>query len=374
LAALRMESFAMVRVYAGLSELKVRTEALEQVRTAARPVIDFEQPELLLERSKAALHRIEMGLASLRPAGPVTLGQARAEDYQYFALRERAGDLARHIRWLEDRFETARRAQRRPSYRRPDAARRHPYKVIHGHGSSWIRPLLREMAAALDINEFLHEVAAQASEAATGPYVEELWHLVRQTALLQAMADGARKPDVDHFVLLPRGLTSGLAGTAWDLLMYYKGALRELDLEAEFGPTPIPRMHEYFYLRVAGPHARSVLEGEAGMHLFCPQHAPIKPIQVIVLPVGSEADPKAIVSGWMKQREEWLMELARGNAGVEEDPLPCGPVVRIYHESEQIIDLAPGLVLPEKDLLSCLYAALPVPAEIHATDDFKGRR
>ena len=60
--------------------------------------------------------------------------------------------------------------------------------------------------------------------------------------------------------------------------------------------------------------------------------------------------------------------MATGQALVADDPLPLGPIVRIYDESGPTLDLRSGLSLPAyptpADWKRLVLAGLPLPPEL----------
>jgi ATP-dependent Clp protease ATP-binding subunit ClpA len=355
LAGIAPAGFVIVHVYPGRPELTVRVEKLDQVQGMGQPPLAFDAPERLLEQTKSAVERIEGECASLRPEGPITLGQVRTDDYRYFSLRERVRQVRRHIGRIEDRMEVAKRARRHhPLHGRADAPRVHSYKVWRDYSPKLV--LEREISAARNINEYLRELVKDAQDACSDPNALELWDLVRQVNLLQAMAEAVRHPGKERVVLWPRGFTAGHDREAAALLSLYQAALPSLDLD-------VSELKEDGAVLVQGPHAWPILEREVGVHLLCRRDSPIEPLQVIALPVEADEDPLSVIQACRQGRALWLQELAKGAAAAVHDPMNPGRLVRVYDNNEHVVDLRTGLVTAGMNLLPCLLATLPHAAE-----------
>jgi ATP-dependent Clp protease ATP-binding subunit ClpA len=371
LAALPPGGFTAVRVYPGPEQLAVHVQSLEQVVPLDQPAVLVDDPAELLRRVRAALRRIEDELAPLRPAGPVTLGQVRPEQYHYFIFREQSERVRDTAKRLAEEVEAAQVAQRvSPTYRQPDAARLHPYKVLRNWSSRHDRPVLREMAAALDINEYVRDLAASAEATGTGPYAGRLLALVWEAALLQTLADSIQTPTAGRLVLWPHGLNPERQTAVQRLLADYRTALPHLHLEVTDWPAPGKSATEQpRFLIVQGLHALPLLRLEAGTHLFCPKRGVVEPVLVDVLPLAEGADAAAAVSDRLAQRQVWLEALTQGRAAVGEDPFRPGPVLRIYEQRIEGLDLRTGMTVAEGGLIANLLSVLPLPPEIVAGDE-----
>jgi ATP-dependent Clp protease ATP-binding subunit ClpA len=364
LAELPPGAFTIVRIYPGPEALTVRVRALEEAATSAAKMPALEDADGLLRRIRTAVRRIEDAFAALRPEGPLTLGQVSAEQYRYFTLREQIERVRDQARELSDEVEEARSGQRLlPIFRSPDTLR--PHRTWRRGRRVWRQGhnrFLQEMAAALDINEYLRDVVVTAAPAA-GPHAEELQSLLGEVALLCLLADRLTTPSAESAVLWPLGLGAAGQGAADQLLDFYRESLPALRLEVTAAkPLAKEEVAERFCV-VHGPHALAVAQLEAGVHLFCPAHAAVEPVQVVALPVEPGVEPASVVRAWRERRQSWLESLARGEAAVSDDPLNPGPVLRVYGEQTGIVDLRTGLT-GWPGLGACLLAALPLPPEI----------
>jgi ATP-dependent Clp protease ATP-binding subunit ClpA len=370
LAALPPGSFTVLHVYPGPNGLRVEVRVLEQAAAVSRPAADPARAEEVFRGVRAAARRVEDEFAALKPEGPVTLGQVRPEHYRYFALREQAEEVRLRADELSERLEADREAARGfPSYNRPDTPRR-GWKRLMEWGAS-----LREITAALDINEYLHDLA-QSARAPAGPAAAELSDLLDRAALLQLVAQSLRSPQPERVVVWAVQLGAPHWGPWTDLLVDgYEAALPSLGLEVHLGDVPEKDLADsgfavaghspVRFLTAQGPHALPLLVREAGVHLHCPEHDPVLPAQVLVLPVPEGLGPDAVVRHWLEARGGWLKALARGEASVEEDPWRPGPVIRVWSKRGGVLDLCTGLT-GDASLAACLLASLPLPPEVVA--------
>ncbi|HEY1859163.1 MAG TPA: AAA family ATPase, partial [Gemmataceae bacterium] len=371
LATLPLGGFTAVRVLAGPEQLAVQVHALEQAVMRPQPHINYDDGRELLRRVRMVMQRVENELAPMKPTGPIGSGQLRAEHYYYFTLRDQADHLRDAVRTVADALDRSPPAQRfYPSLRKPDTARRHPYKVIKkDHGTQPTATLLREMAAALNINEYLRELTDNATAVATGPHALQLQELVQQATLLHWMLECFRAPNAGPVLLWLRNLDAEHQDAVGRLEGLYGLALARLRLDLRFGPLPkgCAPPSERFVL-IHGPHARVVARNEAGTHLFFPAHAPVEPVQVLGVPLEEGMPPVAALREWQARREAWQEAVGRGAVSVDDDPLRPGPVVRVYDPRNFFVDSLTGATSETSghDLAACMLAALPLPPEITA--------
>jgi hypothetical protein len=67
----------------------------------------------------------------------------------------------------------------------------------------------------------------------------------------------------------------------------------------------------------------------------------------------------------LAERQLWQENLSRGEAAVDDDPLPLGRVLRIYNEGGSMIDLRTGQVGGAfGELLPLMTATLPLPPDL----------
>jgi hypothetical protein len=364
LAELPPGTFTLVRVYPGPETLAVRVRPLEEVTAGEGPVPGLEDAEGTLRRVRAAVRRIEEEFAALRPEGPLTLGKVSAEQYRYFALREQIEEVRDGVRELGEVVDAARWGEEAyPVFRRPDTPRRGRKRLQMSHRHAWAQGrILREMASALDINEYLQDLAASAV-AAAGTHAEELQVVLGQVGLLRLLADSLRTPSAERVVLWPLGLGPGGHNAIRQLLDLYRSALPALRLEVIEATLPDREEPRERFLVLRGPHALPVARLEEGVHLFCPAHGAVEPVQVVALPVEAGAAPAEVVRDWLRRRQRWLEALARGESAADADPLNPGPVLRVYAERTGIVDLRTRLT-GGAGLAACLLAALPLPTEV----------
>jgi hypothetical protein len=365
LAAVPPGEFTAVNVYAGVERLAVHGRPLEQTPELPRPAVDCDDVSGLLRRVRAAMRRIEQQVAPLRPSGPITLGQIEPEAYGYFLLREQMEQLGQTCKELDERAENLRLGRwGLPTYANPDAQRGRSLKAVPDVPNTRI---LRELAAALDIHEYLRELAEAASELGSGPSTPEVRAMLNDIALLQTITDSLTNPDLGRCVLWLRALNPEPNESLERLCLLYKAHLPALRLEVRAGPALEAASDAGCFLVVDGPHAQAVLRLEVGTHLFCPLHGAVEPISVDVLPLPADVNPVEAVRERLEERRTWLRAVAAGSdtpRALANDPFRLGPVVRIYEERSGVIDLRTGLHGAPASMASFLFAALPLPPEM----------
>ena len=378
LAALRANVFTALRVYRGPDDLLVHVQTLEQVAPAPRPPLDLRDTAAVLKKVRAAVRRIDDDLSPLRPEGAFDPRAMRPEQYRYFAVRQQMDRVRELEGRLSERVEQRRlRRSPLPTYRKPDAPRGHLYKIA-AHDVRFQGEVLREMAAAMNINEYLRDLIASATVAADGPDAPELLDLLGEVALLDLMARSSRSVEPEQVLLLVRGLAEAeqpepltarkLFGPALEDLL--ARAFRALQLDASPWPDKDlgPNLRQASCIVLHGLHALALARPEAGLHLFEWDHAALEPFQVDVLSLPSEGDPAVAADAWLANRRRWLDDLRAGRAAVGDDPFAVGPVVRIY-DDRNAVDLRSGTTAPHEQLAALIRAGLPLPAELTESGD-----
>ena len=133
-----------------------------------------------------------------------------------------------------------------------------------------------------------------------------------------------------------------------------------------FAATRLDAMSDgWRWLVLEMPGIGSVLRSEAGTHLIYPAHENVVPVQLIVLELQGGEDASAVAARCATEIKTWLAEVADGRASPESDPIPLGPVVRIYDPSLATLDLRSGRLCPGMprgdDLRRMILAGLPLP-------------
>jgi DNA polymerase III delta prime subunit len=330
--------FTAVHVLPGPGRLEVGVRALEPVPASPRPPLAVEDPAAWLASVRAERQRLEAAYAPLKSDAPVT-AKLDARQERYYRLRAQAERVRELERELGDALRDRRAAA--PSLRKPDAART-PGVVRLGFDAS--KMILREMAAARDINEYLNEVALPAG--AAGPLDARLAALADQLALLRLMVESALAGETDSVLLWLRARPGEFAATVAWMTDFYEASLSPWAVELEWLDDLVRANPSSGVYRVHGPHARALVAGEAGTHLFCPRGAPVLPLAVEVLPSAETLRAR------LDARAAWLAALAAGTATAADDPFAFGPVVRVYEagpaaragEYGRVVDFRSGLV------------------------------
>ena len=235
----------------------------------------------------------------------------------------------------------------------------------HSGDFPW-RNIAREQAAADDIHEYVREAAATAPNGPTlaAPFAE----MLGQAALLRAIAEAARAGTVDRVLLYVRPLNPTQAPRAVHHAALASGAIGS-GMEVEVTPLQegIGDVRDVG-LVLQGPHATTLAQVEMGTHL-------VRPAARAGGGAPGHRDPPlrrrrcprdARGPGRIPAR---LAGPARsGPRGLDEDPFPLGPVIRVYEEPGLVRDLRTGRAIPsplKADALRALILeALPLPEEL----------
>jgi ATP-dependent Clp protease ATP-binding subunit ClpA len=323
----------------------------------------------LIGTVESAVSRIEAGAARYRSPGPITPSHVAPQQYRYYLIKEQ---VHRVRKLCEPLLDAVRRPIRRagPPQFAPTVRRGRLSIRRTSHGDPGRRVLL-EVFSAQDVHAYLRELTATAAWVGDN-FDDRLDELLRETALLAAMAQPAPEGEGDQVVLLLDGQTAAAADTEKDMARRYLElfadplAIESRVLPASGHATPVVA------LVVSGPHAASVAGAEAGTHLFCPTHENMLPVPVRVLPVPPGAEADEVVSAFVARRREWLAGLAAGSASSDDAPAPLPPVVRIYDERGPTVDLRSGLSTPSlpkvDELRTFLLAGLPLPIEFQVAN------
>jgi hypothetical protein len=359
----------------------VHVEALAQVPALRSGEPETVPPEDLARGLHQELRRIEEEFASLRPRGPITAAQLSPEQDRYLALREQMDRVRSELRRLEEVLEARRTARRiQAGYRVYDTARirNHQRRIRRSHDSYDIYEsgiFLREMAAAMDINEYLNDVAESATVADKGGLEQDLQDLKRQMALLGLRARCLRAPPAATRVLLwCHPLASNLEAASDRLARDHREGLRRLYVEtAEVDGGEALRQWGDCLVLVEGPHAWPLAQLEVGTYLYCFAHQPTQPVCVHALPLADDDEPGQTLAAALEQRQTWRRRLLAGECTCADDPLRPGPVVRILQQLPanmdvlRTFDIRTGLIgtsrTPGEDLADFLLASLESAGE-----------
>ncbi len=267
---------------------------------------------------RLSLESIVAGFARSRPTGPIVAKQVTTEQERYFALRERADEIAEKLDSFEQRLESRKHAYLEAST--PEAVgRRARYRAVKVKNWNFnydgTQPF-RSLSSAESMEDAIRELL---DTAAPLPGETELFELENQLALLKLM--NAAPLDERPVYLLIRGFPDGTLSTESVALnlCYVRAWNESLGLETIPVARPKHRPGSEMYLELKGFHARPLALTEVGTHLVMPRHGGPVPVRVDVL------DSLTITPA---------------------DPFAFGPIVRLYPEGQAIVDVRTGLLLP----------------------------
>lgn len=343
--------FTAIAVHAGPRQLAVHAYPLKEAPRLCPGPMALAEPEEVMARVREAVRDLEEELTCLRPTGLITLGQVQAEHYRYFSIREQVDRVRALTKRLEDKIDAAQRRKRlRLTYRQHDRAR-----LSSRHKRTMLRPILQDLAAALNINDYLRDLVEMAVPSDSGEYGDDFQQLFSQVALLKAMIDCMRVGAPERVLIWMRNRPLDQARTL--------AAVQRLSLDGTFVKLAGPKRQDESFLLLHGVHAWPIAQLEAGTHLFLEGHSGLQALQIMVFPVPEGSSPEAVLSAGERQRQEWLERVHAGSATPADDPWKFGPVVRIA-QGERMVHLPSGLV--NAVLLDDTLATLPLPAGLRA--------
>jgi len=354
-------------------------EMIEAERREGWSISDLlDDPQPTLERIQEFIARLEEEIAVMRPEGAISLDAVEPRHHRYFALTERLRRLRHNCDWLARRFETATRASSRLTSGKPRVPRASEQRAIANRDGA-PGQILKQLFAAEDIHAYLREMASQMNRE-DHSLRQRLADAVREAALIAMLAPGAEEDESeeeeDRALILLRSHVANYA--------IYRDWLKKSYLElfsAQFGleTRSLTADHKLFlrlddWLLARGKGAARLAEGEQGTHLYFDEDEVIVPVQVVVFPLRPGAGPREAIAEVILERRRWIERLAMDEAGVNDDPYPLGPVIRIYDQcdgqTKTTVDLRSGMTAPRfptmDDLRAFLSASLELPAELQA--------
>jgi ATP-dependent Clp protease ATP-binding subunit ClpC len=360
LSSVQPASPTVINILPAPGALRVEIQELVEVtppeRSIAQPMKD---PPSALARIEDFIDRTEVEIARLQPEGAISIDAVLPQHRRYFALREQIGNLRRHCDRMRGRIEASSRARSRLTRNYVRASRR---PQVFGHLDHRVRQVWKALFAAEDMHAYLSELAATAGGAGgAGSGDEEfegqLTDILCETALLSMLASGDDQRGCCHALVMIRFLERSLFRKLTSLGSTYFELFSN-----QFGMDVKYLEHDKFYpdvwLLLQGWQAVALAEIEAGTQLFILTDELIEPVQIKVLPLDPQADPRSKIDDYRRQQGE--------NGYLKFDP-----VIRIHHSqsSGAIVDLRSGLTttnsLSPENLRRLLLSALPLPPELN---------
>jgi hypothetical protein len=360
LASTNVNSFTSISVYPGqatrLADLRIEVRELEAVPVLDRPETASNDPQRRLRRIQATFKEIEKSFTHLKPQGAITLGKVHPDVYRYFELRDRFRELYQQYEGLKDR-SGGQRKMIPPS--RPVKLSKLP--LLSRLGMITSGPILREMASATSLNEYLQDLF----DRNLGNVKEnEFLELEQQLAVLQATSEA--NPDTDSRVLLYlRG--SKASNPFWE-------PVRRLDwcYQNHFHPTlgveneSIPELKDDPRFRsqdevmlVRGLTARRFCEFESGTHLFQIERVGLRAVQVFAYPLRETESPIERFWSEMERETEWKRTDRTG-----EPPFSFQDLIRVYSIPGVTLDFRTGMISTEQFnaemIRGFILASLPI--------------
>ncbi len=369
------EALTLLQVYSVRGALQVEVAGLEQVPVSPAVALraGLSETAEVLERCKRALWRMESAIAPLRPEGEISSGTLAGEHYRYFQIRDALNAIRGALREWDDRLEESRlptqalptlplgpqlRSRASSSTRIPGAV---PEKALSR--------IMRELAAAQDLAEYLEEVVRSTGALASAE--SALDRLLDRLALTHLQTQCVQTGSPEEAVLLVWSPLASRTDHTLHLAMGYRnfcGARGEsslgLEVVEQFWDPETLGIPGYA-LHVRGLAVWPVLQNEVGTHLFCPEHEGLIPVQVFAWPLTPGRSASEVLREQWQARQSWQERLQQGEQTIAEDPLHPGAVVRIYNSRGNTLDLRTGRALPTMPpLRPFVVAALALPPEL----------
>lgn len=374
LSAMAATAPAMIDVLPGRAGAQINVrELIEAERIEDQSISDLlDDPQSTIERIEEFIARTEEEIAVMRPEGAISLDAVEPRHQRYFALTERLRRLRHNCEWLARQFETATRASSRLTSGKPRVPRTPEYKTSAYRGGAQGQ-VLKQLFAAEDIHSYLRELAAQTTRE-DHSLKQRLAESVRDAALIAMLAIDEPEDGEDRALILLRSHVANYA----IYRQWLKKSYEEL-FGAQFGleTKSLTADHKLFmrlddWLLARGSGAAQLAKAEQGAHLYFDEDEVIVPVQVVVLPLSPGGRPRDAIAEEIRKRRRWIERLAMNEAGVNDDPHPMGPVIRIYDQSGGLtrgaIDLRSGLTVQRfptiDDLRAFLSSSLELPAEL----------
>ena len=409
LSTLRPEQPVAIDVHAVQGVIVVRVSEFTEVEPVGRQTLPS-APKEVLPRIEATLARVEDEVREDRPRGEIS-PEALTPTHSYYL-----GMLAVVARMREG-VENAMHSHGAGRYggEFPDAVAAYALRRLHRPDKRLAdlyrdmrtpRGFLSEFGRRRDLRTWLREFH-EAGTAFGGSRLDgQLGSLRDRTALLAAMHARRRQPD--RAVLFVRGPGRAAEPYVRRLADLYRHVFFADPFDTDGGIVEIlsicsvrdtsgmsieSREPPMTFLVVEGASSGPMVTSEIGTHLMVDRQGSLVPIQVNRLPSGGPNDEghgerpglsrcvEDALHAWdgvlspgpslwrcfNEAWQAWLERVDRGEATLDDDPFPMGPVVRIYDERTATVDLRTRMSVAgwpgEGDLWTFLKASLPLDNE-----------
>ncbi|MBL8151232.1 MAG: ATP-dependent Clp protease ATP-binding subunit, partial [Blastocatellia bacterium] len=331
-----------------ISDIKVQVDALTEVvsETITISEIPSDDQQRTIDRIATVLERIDKKIAILQPTGAINTENVSQEHKLYFALREQSRRVTNII------TKASAKLGRREATSQPIkyfAKNRKPFskQIV---SESIARRLWHELSAAQDVHIYLRELAA---EITTNKKSNEnpLANALREVALLDLIAKEGKKHQ--RALIHIASIDETRIKEQRELAKLYKEFFAtQIGLETEFLDCQSKRVKAASVLLIQGSYSFAMCKVEQGTHLFYPPHENLLPVQVNVIFLATEDDPKQCLESFLQQSRSLL------------------PVVRVYNERGSVVDLRTGTILQSNsfptfgELRAMILGALPAIDEL----------
>jgi ATP-dependent Clp protease ATP-binding subunit ClpC len=365
LASSQQPSPTVINVLPAPGALRVEIQELVEATSPERSLTQLmKDPRSALARIEDFIDRTEAEISNLQPAGAISIDDVQPQHRRYFAMREQIGNLRRYCDRMRGRIEASSRARLRLTRNYVRASRRPP---VFGHLENRVRQVWKSLFAAEDMHAYLTDLAAIGGGAGSGDDAIEnqLTDIICEASLLSMLAGGDDERGNRRALVMIRFLERSLL-SRWTHLSstYFDLFSNQFGMDVKY--LEHDKFHPDVWLLVQGWQAARLAEIEAGTQLFILTDEVIEPVQIKVMALDPDADPRSQIADYRRRHGLQMPPDAAGENGF----LQFDPVIRIHHSqsSGAIVDLRSGLTttntLSSENLRKLLLSALPLPPEL----------
>lgn len=316
-------------VFSQRGQLLPRITALQEVEPAEAPGWELAPPAACIakryDQLAGCLRHLRDDLTSVRPSlEPDGFALDGMEAVTFRQLVNQELDQLEELKWEYEESRAFRSVA--PGNHLPPAFL--PLRRMkQGSGETVRTGFLRNLAKVLDERAYMLELYSHSRQLIGHARPEYARRFVR-VAALDFFGGGNAAGERESLCLLLQPLVPDESGFFLKLLTgAYHQLLSEFGLYSEQPDETLPAGT---WITATGPRLGRFFHPEDGVHLFLRPGLPPYLIQVHVVPVPAEISPRDVLAGRLSLRENWLSALESGQARLEHDPLPAGPVIRVY--------------------------------------------
>jgi ATP-dependent Clp protease ATP-binding subunit ClpA len=370
------DTMTLIHLFAAGEGVSVHVEGLTQVEPAPEPP-DLSNRPVIITAVRAIVARAVAQIEPLRPTGAIT-AETAGRYAHYFQVKELAAWLSIQAYAHEEQLQT----QRTVTAHAVPAPMRGLKSLlgvpsVDGHH---VRRILKELAAAQDVQLYLDQLVEIASADGQGQYraseqddwdnpkgtLAPLADVVHRAVLLHTMIESLAHNLPPQALLLAR--VDNASASRWlKTLPFFVAGRWAPGVDMEGNPFKVDTDLERAVI-IRGLPAVAIARWQVGTHVIFPRQGGLIPIEVCAWPIPDGMEAADVYRREQERRQEMFAK--RGSAGRagSDASMSLPPVLRLYHEDGKTVDLRSGLVSPRRLALADLVlAGLPLPPEFQCT-------